>query len=636
MKTKESIYSTRIAGILAPLFALRGKYDLGIGDTAALCEMIAWCAQHGFQALQMLPIHETSSSNSPYEILSAMALEPSTITTHPDWIPDLTEQDYHSILKHYDIKKMQQETVQYSLVKACKQELLKAAHSRFQQRNIQEKRIQEYHDFQKKESYWLANYTLYRALLEHHGNQEDFSLWNPSAQNATSAKRWLENLLEAERRHLDERRDFFSYTQWIAITQWKKVFSTAASFGVSLIGDIPIGVHVASADVFAHPELFDTKQFGGAPPETIFQSDPFTMQWGQNWGVPLYKWDQMEKDNFQWWRERIKFLKSFFHFLRVDHALGLFRIYSFPWPPKRNHEFLSLGEVEARRKTNGILPHFTDYADDTPEHRKYNEERGTRLLRIFQEEAGPENLIAEDLGEAPCYVPHALETLNIPGFKIPLWVRDQEQKIIPACHYPIISVATYSTHDHEPMRQQWETWQNEIQNKTPRAPSAEKNIRELLNYIGLARIFHTGSSRGAANPDLDKEGDGLRRRLDVSYCPRSNSKLTQDPSGFPASTGDQYEIGGLTPYSETIHQALLKTLYESSSWLVIVMITDLFGLKKTFNKPGNNAQSNWVERMKLPISQWNENYASILVFSDQALRESGRFLRHDEKESSSV
>ncbi|MDH4470747.1 MAG: hypothetical protein QE493_07265, partial [Verrucomicrobiae bacterium] len=48
---------------------------------------------------------------------------------------------------------------------------------------------------------------------------------------------------------------------------------------------------------------------------------------------------------------------------------------------------------------------------------------------------------------------------------------------------------------------------------------------------GLTRIFHTGSSRGAANPDADKEGDGLRRRLYVSYCPRSNSKLTQYPSG---------------------------------------------------------------------------------------------------------
>lgn len=52
-------------------------------------------------------------------------------------------------------------------------------------------------------------------------------------------------------------------------------------------------VLVYSADVFAHPELFDTSNFGGAPPEKVFQSDPFTMQWGQNWGIPLYHWENV-------------------------------------------------------------------------------------------------------------------------------------------------------------------------------------------------------------------------------------------------------------------------------------------------------------------------------------------------------
>ncbi|MCF7729544.1 MAG: hypothetical protein K9M81_04150 [Chthoniobacterales bacterium] len=80
---------------------------------------------------------------------------------------------------------------------------------------------------------------------------------------------------------------------------------------------------------------------------------------------------------------------------------------------------------------------------------------------------------------------------------------------------------------------------------------------------GLTRIFHTGSSRGAANPDADttggretagetsgservNEGDGLRRRLYVSYCPRSNSKLTQYPSGVRKPQQNRYEISGLT------------------------------------------------------------------------------------------
>ena len=68
---------------------------------------------------------------------------------------------------------------------------------------------------------------------------------------------------------------------------------------------------------------------------------------------------------------------------------------------------------------------------------------------------------------------------------------------------------------------------------------------DLNNHDTLTRIFHTGSSRGAANSDVDKEGDGLRRRLYVSYCPRSNSKLTQYPSGVRKPQQNQCEICGL-------------------------------------------------------------------------------------------
>jgi 4-alpha-glucanotransferase len=565
------MFGKKIAGILSPLFALRGKGDLGIGDTAALIEMINWVSEHGFQALQMLPINETSNNNSPYEILSAMALEPSTITTHPDWLPDLTKEDYNAIIQRYDIKKMVEGNVQYSLVKQFKQELLNASWSRFQLRDAQEKQVCDYQSFQKEEAFWLADYTLYRALLEHHKNQEDFSKWNPDARNAVSARKWLTTLQEKEKQDFEKRRDFFSYVQWMATTQWKKVFETASSLGVSLIGDIPTGVHVASADVFSNPDIFDAEKYGGAPPEKLFQSDPFTMRWGQNWGIPLYKWDQMEKDNFQWWRHRIRFLRSFFHILRIDHALGLFRIYSFPWSPKINDEFLLLTEEETLKKTKGSLPHFVDYADDTPEHATHNKERGTHLLHVFQQEAGRNQLIAEDLGDVPEYVPEVLQKLEIPGFKIPRWVRDQENKMIPACNYPMISIATYATHDHHPLRKQWEAWQAEVRDKTSAAPVAEKTLRELLTFIDLSKL------------------------------------------------------DSLTPYEGKIHQALLKTLYGSSSWLAMVMITDLFGLTQTFNAPGNLNDSNWRERIPLSINSWNTKYASTLASSDKALQESGRF-----------
>ncbi len=114
----------KIAGILVPLFALRGSNDLGVGDTAALTELLEWALEHGFGAIQLLPINETGISNSPYNALSAFALEPSTITTHPSWISDLSQKEYDTITSSYDLKALRSGKVDYSSVKNLKRNLL--------------------------------------------------------------------------------------------------------------------------------------------------------------------------------------------------------------------------------------------------------------------------------------------------------------------------------------------------------------------------------------------------------------------------------------------------------------------------------------------------------------------------------
>ena len=80
----------KIAGVLVPLFALRGEDDLGIGDIGALREFIDWVAQIGFKLVQLLPINETGADNSPYNAISAMAIEPATLHLAPNSLPDLT------------------------------------------------------------------------------------------------------------------------------------------------------------------------------------------------------------------------------------------------------------------------------------------------------------------------------------------------------------------------------------------------------------------------------------------------------------------------------------------------------------------------------------------------------------------
>ena len=96
----------KIAGILVPLFAIRGRHDLGVGDTEALAEVVEWAAGNNFRAVQILPVNETGGDHSPYNVLSACAIDPSTITTHPSKLPELTPGDYRLITERHDLESL--------------------------------------------------------------------------------------------------------------------------------------------------------------------------------------------------------------------------------------------------------------------------------------------------------------------------------------------------------------------------------------------------------------------------------------------------------------------------------------------------------------------------------------------------
>ncbi len=157
-------------------------------------------------------------------------------------------------------------------------------------------------------------------------------------------------------KEIERSRQFWSYVQWVAFKQWQDLKKYADARNVELMGDMPFGVSRYSADVWAERKIFDLDWSGGAPPETYFQGDKFVRVWGQNWGVPLYNWEENRKENFAWWRQRVENLCKLFHYFRIDHVLGFFRVYSFPWIPERNHEFIDLTKEEASEITGGRLP----------------------------------------------------------------------------------------------------------------------------------------------------------------------------------------------------------------------------------------------------------------------------------------
>src|SRR5438477_10577255 len=110
----------KVAGILAPLFALRRENDLGIGDVVALREFIDWAAENGFALVQMLPINEMGTDNSPYNAISSVAIEPTTLHFAPGSPEELTRDDFEMETSRQDLKSLRRGAVNYKHVRKLK------------------------------------------------------------------------------------------------------------------------------------------------------------------------------------------------------------------------------------------------------------------------------------------------------------------------------------------------------------------------------------------------------------------------------------------------------------------------------------------------------------------------------------
>lgn len=545
-----------LAGILAPLFALRGKNDLGVGDVGALREFVDWAAEHGFGMVQLLPINETGNDHSPYNAISSVALDPVTIEIAA--VEDLGGADFDEVTRGLDLDALRSGPVNYPKVKSLKRALLRRAFENFNGADWKKNgaRARKFRGFMAAQERWLEPYALFRALMETHEGSERWDLWPNLQQNARKAQRWLAAQPAATRRGFELEMRFFMYVQWIAWSQWEAAKKHAENRGVALMGDVPFGVSYYSADVFGEPELFDPHWSGGAPPEPLFKDDAFTCKWGQNWGVPLYRWDRMRKDQLAWWRQRVRMVRDVFHLFRIDHILGFYRIYGFPWRPQRNAEFLPLTPEEAQTLTGGDLPRFHCFDDSTPEHKQANREQGEAFLRVLLEETGEFRLVGEDLGTVPDYVRPSLLSLKIPGFRIPFWEQGPDAGLVQGDAYDALSVATFATHDHEPLRATWERWMGVIREALdrPEEMAAERDftwweVRRFANWAG-------------------------------------------------------FEVPRILPFEE-VHLPLISALFRSRSWLAVCMITDLFGSTQRFNVPGAVSESNWSQRLAQPIAQWD-------------------------------
>jgi 4-alpha-glucanotransferase len=543
-----------LAGILEPVFAIRTEEDLGIGDTDGVRQMMDWCHKHGLNIFQTLPINETSGDNSPYNAISSQAIEPATLAVSPRFIPDLSPQKFDHIARPGLLRELRRGPVNYAKVKVLKRALLQAAFDTFITRHFNPgtARARRFHQFLKDNVAWLPDYSLFRVLMEENGNSPAWERWLPEHQTPLQARAWMLSLPEKRRDQLQRQQLFFAYVQWLAFGQWQALKSHGDKKKVWLMGDIPFGVGRHSADVWANRAIFDLDWSGGAPPEMFFKADAFAAKWGQNWGIANYRWDEMRRRNFDWWRTRVGNLRKSFHFFRIDHAPGFFRIYSFPWTPDRNAEFLPLDHAAAAARTGGRLPGFKPFPDDTCEHKAASQKQGEAILRAVLEAAGDTVIVAEDLGVVPDYMRATLQKLGIPGFRIPSFFREQDGRYSDPAQYPRLSLAQPATHDHAPLAAAWaEHWRN-----IDAGRDVEHNLRELRQLMDFAGI-------------------------DEEERPRE--------------------------FTDRLHEAYLRTVLRSNSWLVVVMLTDVFGQQLRFNTPGTVSPDNWSLRLPKTVKELDKD-----------------------------
>lgn len=294
----------RLAGVVLPLFSLRRNNDHGIGDLTALRQWIDWAADAHVGFLQLLPVNALGRDEcpSPYSAISSVALEPLYLSLEPWTIPGLEERVFNET---GDTLPWEQpsgpDLVDYPKVRFWKMWILRGAWNNFKTKPEYECIMPKFREWVKEQGSWLEDFVCFQILCDLFGTE---IWWHWPEQDPARAK--------AIASDYEEEKDFARWLQWLCEKQWEFIRIYADERNVKLMGDIPIGVSLSSADVFFERHLFDTEWCGGAPAEGSYAEDPFTAKWGQNWGIPLYRWDVMAQDNFAWWRRRVKYCTKIF------------------------------------------------------------------------------------------------------------------------------------------------------------------------------------------------------------------------------------------------------------------------------------------------------------------------------------
>ncbi|MFW6348906.1 MAG: 4-alpha-glucanotransferase [Thiohalospira sp.] len=448
----------RRAGVLLHLTSLPDSP--GNGDLGAPARwFVDWLSEAGFSVWQMLPLGPTHADGSPYQTLSVHAGDPRLV-------------DVEGLMKAGWLERTAPPSDREA-AQAWREECRQAAFVGFRGR-ADEGEQAELAEFRQQHRDWLEDFALYIALREEQGGAPWWE-WPVGERDREPVA------MEAAAERLSAVVERVVFEQFCFFRQWRALRDLAAERGVALFGDMPIFVALDSADVWARRDLFDLDAAGcprrvaGVPPDYFSET-------GQWWGNPLYDWQQLEAEGFQWWLERLGTQLELFDFLRIDHFRGLAAYWAIP--------------AEAETALEG----------------HWEPASGHAFLRAVARRFGDVPLVAEDLGVITADVEALRDDFGLPGMKILQFAfgGGADNPYLPHNHRTA-SVVYTGTHDNDTTT----GWFQGLE------PAVAEHVREYLGWPGeetpeaLVRAALASVARLAIVPMQDLLGLSSEHRMNV-------------------------------------------------------------------------------------------------------------------------
>lgn len=357
----------RSSGILLHPTSLPGKY--GIGDLGeAAYRFVDFLVESGQSLWQVLPLGPTGFGDSPYQSLSVFAGNPLLISLEKLTDDGLLPPSYLN-----DAPQFSNDYVEYGRVIEFKTNALRDA---FQHFNLTD----DYLAFCEQAKFWLDDYAVYQSIKWDHSGKE-WTRWDKYL------KRRDANMMQYYPTLHADVIDLHKFQQYIFFKQWGELRDYAHEKGIKIIGDIPIFAAQDSADTWSNRDLFYIYETGdpvfvaGVPPD-YFSST------GQLWGNPLYRWDNIKKDGYEWWIDRIRWSLRTVDIIRLDHFRGFQQFWAVPG--------------NATNAING----------------RWEPGPGEDLFNAIHNAIGETPIIAEDLGHITPEVIQLRNSLGFPGMYV--------------------------------------------------------------------------------------------------------------------------------------------------------------------------------------------------------------------------